>query len=80
MYFRPLAFSRIEGSLNMLCRRSRRLAILLAAGSLTLVAAPGSFAAANGHSGAQIKIPAKGLAPLCLVSPGSPDCKSGVIS
>jgi hypothetical protein len=56
----------------MLKLRSRRFAIVVAAAAALPLLGVGT--AQVGH------IPAKGLAPLCLLSPGSPDCKDGVIS
>ena len=63
----------------MLNHRSRRLAIVLAAAAALPLAAP-ALAPAAARTAQVGEIPAKGLAPLCLLSPGSPDCKEGVIS
>jgi hypothetical protein len=69
----------------MLNSRSRRYTITLVAGTLSLIGAAGAFAADHGPRAseartAQVAIPAKGIAPACLLTPGSPDCKSGIIS
>lgn len=66
--------------------RSRRVTIMLAAGTLPLIRAAGALAAEQdqrtseartGHVGER---PAKGIAPACLLTPGSPDCEDGIVS
>ena len=56
----------------MLKSRSLRLTIVLTIGSLPLLGTTGAV-----HLGDR---PEKGIAPLCLLTPASPDCKDGVIS
>jgi hypothetical protein len=57
----------------MVNSRSRRLAIMVAAAVALPLLGAGSAVQLG-------KVPAKGLAPLCLISPTSPDCKDGIIS
>jgi hypothetical protein len=57
----------------MLNRRSRRFAIMVAAAVALPLLGAGSAVEVG-------KVPAKGLAPLCLLSPTSPDCKDGIVS
>jgi hypothetical protein len=62
----------------MLIRRSCRLAVVLAAGAMSLVPAAGALAATPAHPGAGIgHVPAKGLAPACLVMPQTEGCDKG---
>jgi hypothetical protein len=57
----------------MLNSRTRRLAIMVAAVMALPLLGAGSAVQVG-------KVPAKGLAPLCLISPTAPDCKDGIIS
>jgi hypothetical protein len=57
----------------MLNSRSRTLTIMVAAAVALPLLGAGSAVQVG-------KVPAKGLAPLCLLSPTSPDCKDGIIS
>jgi hypothetical protein len=68
----------------MLDSRSRRLAVVLAAGALTVLGATGAFAApgqpaAPGPDTEIGRVPAAGIAPACLVMLHTAGCKDGPI-
>ena len=68
----------------MLTRQSRRLAVVLAAGALTVLGATAAFAApgqpaAHGPNAEIGRVPATGIAPACLVMLHTAGCKDGPI-
>ena len=66
----------------MLIRRSCRLAVVLAAGAMSLVPAAGALAAtpAHGAGAGYGHVPAKGIAPACLVMPATAGCDKGPLT
>jgi hypothetical protein len=66
----------------MLIRRSCRLAVILAVGAMTLGPANGAVAATSGHQAGinNARVPAKGIAPACLLMPETAGCDKGPLT
>jgi hypothetical protein len=64
----------------MLIRRSCRLAVVLAAGAMSLVPAAGAVAATRASGGpGHGAVPATRVAPLCLVMPKTAGCDQPLV-